>query len=411
MIERDLKVYLDKIDYYANQSVELFEQALRLYGSYTDNSSLESDFITNLRKLSGSFRMLYFEISDYTIDDLAPDPFQDLDSSFHTFISMSNNLIIFLLKLTEPDGGNHWLIKKTIEDCQKDYKKFLRFRNNPDIVAQSACRLPVSLKIDLESRLLVSISQKLKEARIICTELWLSGETNSPQLNIELVTGTAERQDLLDLALQCIKATNEDLYLLSQVKIIFISFRTTDQLYCGWVRGNKDSILSFISEGSSDNFEKLLFIYYSGDITVASQKLADLAEHSSTLNKDYEVKEILSEAARQLEVLSKRASSDSDPIIDLTLKWSFQHALLNCMLILLKVVSVTKDQDAAKKFIHLFSMFHSPDEVDTLKDYAKLFYEISDLIEVLELRYVVIPNTRNVSLVLPNISFISYSIS
>ena len=45
MIERDLKVYLDKVDYYTNQSVELFEQALRLYGLYTDNTRLESDFI------------------------------------------------------------------------------------------------------------------------------------------------------------------------------------------------------------------------------------------------------------------------------------------------------------------------------------------------------------------------------
>ena len=92
MIERDLKVYLDKVDYYTNQSVDLFEQALRLYGFYTDNSRLESDFIINLKKLSESFRTLYFEVSDYTIDDLAPDPFQDMDASFHSFISICDNL-------------------------------------------------------------------------------------------------------------------------------------------------------------------------------------------------------------------------------------------------------------------------------------------------------------------------------
>ena len=86
MIEQDLKVYLDKVDYYTNQSVELFEQALRLYGLYTDNTRLESDFIINLNKLLGSCKALYFEISDYTIDDRAPDPFQDMDTSFHSFI-------------------------------------------------------------------------------------------------------------------------------------------------------------------------------------------------------------------------------------------------------------------------------------------------------------------------------------
>lgn len=399
MIERDLNVYLDKVDYYTNQSVELFEQALRLYGLYTDNTRLESDFVINLSKLSESYRTLYFEISDYTIDDLAPDPFQDMDTSFHSFISICDNLLIYLLKLTEPDGGNHWLIKKTVEDCQKDYKKLFKFRNHPEIVALSKCRLSMSLKNDLNSRVFDSISQKLIESQITCTELWLSGETNSTQLNIELLTGSAERQDLLDLALRCIHVIKEDLSILNHAKIIFISFRTIDRLHCGWVRGSKDSILSFISEErSSENFEKLLFIYYSGDIVIAAQKLADLAEHSSSLNKDYEVKGVLIEAVKQLEVLVKRAVSDSDPIIDLTLKYSFQHALLDCMLILLKVVSVTKDQEVAEKFIYLFSMFRRPEEIDTAKDYAKLFYDIGNLIEVLKLRYVIIPNTRKVSL-------------
>jgi hypothetical protein len=220
MIEQDLKVYLDKVDYYTNQSVELFEQALRLYGLYTDNTRLESDFIINLNKLLGSCKALYFEISDYTIDDRAPDPFQDMDTSFHSFISMCDKLLTYLLKLTEPNGGNHWLIKKTVEDCQKDYKKLFKFRNHPEIIALSKCHLPMSLKNDLNSRVLDSISQKLIESQITYTELWLSGETNSTQLNIELLTGSAERQDLLDLALRCIHVIEEDLSILNHVKII-----------------------------------------------------------------------------------------------------------------------------------------------------------------------------------------------
>ena len=43
-------------------------------------------------------------------------------------------------------------------------------------------------------------------------------------------------------------------------------------------------------------------------------------------------------------------------------------------------------------------MFRRPDEIDTAKDYAKLFYDIGNLIEVLKLRYVIIPNTCKVSL-------------
>ena len=399
MIERDLKAYLDKIDLYANQSVELFEQALRLYGLYADNSRSESDFNINLRNLSQSFRALYFEVSDYTIDDLAPDPLQDMDTSFHSFISMCDNLMMFLLRLTEPDGGSHWLIKKTVEDCQKDYKKFLSFRNHPEATAISKCHIPVSLRNNLDSRILDSISQKLKESQITCADLGLSGETSSSQLNIELLTGSAERQDLVDLALRCIQAVKEDLFALSLIKVIFISFKTIDRLPCGWVRGSKDSILSFVSEGGSLNdFERLLFIYYSGDIVLAGQKLADLAEYSSSLDKDYEVKEILIEAAYQLEVLAKRATEDSDPIIDLTLKWSFHHALLNCMLILLKAVSMTRDKDVAERFTYLFSIFRRPDEIDTPKDYTKLLYDINDLIEVLKFRYVIISNTRKVSL-------------
>lgn len=399
MIEQDLKTYLDKMDCHLNNSIELIEQASRIYGKYIDDTGFEPELIIILRRLFDDFRGIYFNISDYIINDLAPDPFQDLDSSIHTFISSCDNCILLITKLTEEDGGNHWLIKKYFEDCQKDYKKLLNCRMNSDICALSNCRLPIVLKIDPDSRILLSISQKLKDSQITCIELGLSGESSSTQLNIELETSDTEKQDLLNLALQCVKTIKDDLLSLSQVKVIFISFRTSDRLHPGWIRGSKDVILTFISQYAlPDNFEKILFICYLGDVLVAAQKLDDLAEHSSSLTRDFEAKEILIEAARQLEVLVKKAASDLDPLTDLTLKWSFQRALLSCMLILLKVISVTKDQDVAKKFIHFFGMFRHPDDVDAIKDYSKLFSDICDIIEILKLRYIVIPNLRKISL-------------
>jgi predicted amidohydrolase len=399
MIEKDLKTYLDKIDNYINISIELIEQASRIYGQYIDDSGSNSEFNKKLKELSDEFKKTYFEITDYTIDDLAPDPFQDLDTSAHTFILTCDNCITFLNQLTEESKGNYWLIKKTLDDCQKDYKKLLNNRRNQHICSLSTCGLPIVLKIDPDSRILLSVYQRLEDSQITCIDLWLSGEISSIQINIELETTDIEKQDILNLALRCLKAIREDLMSLSLVKVIFISFRTSNRLHPGWIRGNKDDILSHISqEVLPDEFEKLFFICYLGDVLVAAQKLDDLAEHSSFSIRDFEAKEILIETAGHLEVLVKKAASDLDPLTDLTMKWSFQHALLSCMQILLKVISATKDQDVANRFIHFFGMFRRPDNVEALQDYSKLFSGICEIIEFLKLRYIVIPNLRKISL-------------
>ena len=417
MIEQDLRAYLVKIDSYINKSIELIEQASRIYGLYIDNSGFKPELIIKLKKLFEDFKKLYIEIIDYTIDDLAPDPFQDLDSSAHTFISVCDNCIYFLTQLNEKERGNNWLVKKNFEDCQKYFKKLLCNRKNQYICSLSACSLPVTLKIDPDSRVLLSISQRLEDSQITCIDLWLSGEINSIQLNIELETTDIEKQDILNLAMRCVKASKEDLFSLSLVKVIFISFRTSDRLIPAWVRGDKDVILSYIAQDiSPDEFEKILFICYLGDVLVAAQKLDDLAEHSSFLVRDFEAKVILIEAAKYLEVLVKKAASDLDPLTDLTLKWSFQHALLSCMLILLKVISATKDQDIANRFVHFFGMFRRPDNVEALQDYSKLFCSLCEIIEVLKLRYIVIPNLRKISLgmeinKLPRIAIVQPKIS
>jgi hypothetical protein len=398
MIEQDMKTYLDNIDFYINKSIGSLEQASGIYGRYIDDSGFKPELIINLTELFEDFRKIYFNIGDYTIEDLAPDPFQDLDSSAHTFISVCDNCIYFLTQLKE-ESGHHWLIKKNFEDCQKEYKKLLDNRRNPYICQLSNCRLPIALKIDPDSRVLLSIFQKFKNSHITCIDLWLSGDVSSIQLNIELETIDLEKQDLLNLALRCLMAIKEDLLSLDLAKVIFISFRNNDRLHIGWIRGVKDDILPFISqEVFFDGFEKLFFVCYFGDLVIAAQKLDDLAEHSSSLTRDFEVKEILIESAKNLEVFVKNAGSDLDPLTDLTLKWSFQRALLSCMLILLKVISATEDRDVAKRFIHFFDMFRRPDDVNALKDYSKLFYDICEIIQILKLRHIVIPNLRKISL-------------
>jgi len=230
-------------------------------------------------------------------------------------------------------------------------------------------------------------------------DLWLSGEINSIQLNIELVITDIEKNSLLNLAFQCANAVKEELLSLSSVKVIFISFKTTEGLHACWIRGSKDSILSFISRNANlEEFEKVLFICYLGDVLFAAQKLDDLAKHSSFITKDFEIKEVLLEAAKHLEFLAKKAASDLDSLTDLTMKWSFQSSLLSCMLVVSRVISVTKDNDIAKQFIQFFGIFHSPNDVNVSQDYLNLFHNISIIIDMLKMRYIVIPNLRKISL-------------
>ena len=121
MIETDLNNYLSKLDAYVKQSIELVETASELYGKLIDKSITKSEFADSIKNLSDDLNTIYVEIGDFSIDDLAPDPFQDLHSAFHCFISMCGNYMIFLSRLGENGNGNHWIINKTIEDIQTFY--------------------------------------------------------------------------------------------------------------------------------------------------------------------------------------------------------------------------------------------------------------------------------------------------
>jgi len=166
MIEQDLKAYLDKADIYIINSIECIEQASRFYGQYIDSSGFKPDLAIMVKELYINIGKIYYDITDYVINDLAPDPYQDLDLSIHTFISTCHNCIFFLTKLAEREEVHHWLIKKNFEDCQKEYKKLFNNRKLPDICASSSYYLPVALKIDPDSRILLSIYQRLDESKI-----------------------------------------------------------------------------------------------------------------------------------------------------------------------------------------------------------------------------------------------------
>lgn len=397
----DLPEYLKRLDAYVERFIDLIEAASNLYGEFTDRNLTEAQFSDHLDPLSDKSRELCVEIGNFVIDDLAPDSFQDLDSAFEAFTGMCDNYIMLLSDLSGNESGNHWLIKNTVNDCQEDYKKLLEYRRNPEIIAIAECLLPQALKLDPQSRVFEAMRLKLQAAGFVCTELELSGEAGRAQLNIGLVTSDTERPDLLDLAFRCLQVLNDDLSSLSRVTRIFLSFRVGNRPPYSWLRLDKEKILSLLlTHPSPEGFEEVIDekeFLYSEHLILPSQRLEDLAEHSPALTEDFAVTEALIEASEQLEII-KRASSDSNQLTDFILRWSLSHSLLNCVAILLQAASVTKDQDAAQTVINLFDMYRPPDEVHSVEDYSTLSSKVSDLVETLRFRYVVIPNVRKVSL-------------
>jgi hypothetical protein len=397
MIERDLNKYLSKLDSYINQSIELVEKASELYGKLIDGTLSGSEFIDSLKSLSHGCENIDTEVGDFSIDDLAPDPFQDLHSAFRCFIGMCGNYMIFLTRLGECRSGNHWLINNTIENIQRDYKKLIGCRNNSEVSAVSESKIPKALILNSKSRDLEAMRQTLNSEGLVYTQLELSSDADLAQLNIELVAEDSEREDLLDLAFKCFRVIENDLASLSHVKAIYIGFRIGNRKPYSWLRIDMEKILSFLSNNPTiEKFERIIEFHYFEDIIAAERVLVDLASHSSVLTGDFEVKEVLIMSSEQLEI-TKKACANPDPLADLILRWSFSQSLLSCISILLAVVSVTKDPDAARTIVNLFDMYRQPDEIDSARDYSNLLSEISDLIETLKFRYVVLPNVHKIS--------------
>lgn len=397
MIETDLNNYLTKLDSYVRQSIELVEKASELYGKLIDDSITKDEFIDILKDLSDELKRIYAEIGDFSIEVLAPDLFQDLDLAFHCYISMCDNYMLYLSRLAETGNGNHWLINNTLEDVQRDYKKLLAWRKKPEILAVSESQIPKALIFNSKSRDLEAMRQDLSDVGIVCTKLELSSGANLAQLNIELVSGDPERSVLLDLALKCFQVIKDDLASSSHVKVVFIGFRIGDRKPYSWLRIETAKILKLLSDTPLiEKFERMIEFHYVEDIISAEQIIVDLATHSSVLKGDFEVKEALTIVSEQLKITTK-ACANPDPLADLILKWSFSRSLLSCISVVIEVVSVTRDPDAARTIVSLFDMYRKPDEIDSSRDYLNLLSEISDLIEILKFRYVVIPKVRKIS--------------
>ncbi|MDF0591588.1 carbon-nitrogen hydrolase family protein [Candidatus Methanocrinis natronophilus] len=399
MIETDLNRHLSKLDAYIMQSIELVETASELYGKLIDNNITKSEFADSIKDLSDELNTIYVEItSDFSIDHLAPDPFQKLDSSFYSFISMCDNYMKYdLSRLGENGRGDHWSINKTIEGLQRDYKKLLEWRKNSEVLAVSECQIPKVIILNSKSRNFEAMRQTLRDKGFVCIKLELSSDVNLAQLNIELVTGDSERRDLVDLAFKCFQVIKDDLASLSHVKAVFMGFRIGDRKPYSWLRIETAKILKLLSNTPSiEKFERIIEFHYVEDIISAEQVLVDLATHLSALKGDFEVKEALMIVSEQLEI-TKKACANPDPLVDLIIRWSFSRSLLSCISVVLEVVSVTRDPDAARTILSLFNMYRKPDEIDSSRDYSNLLSEISDLIETLKFRYVVLPKVRKIS--------------
>jgi hypothetical protein len=397
MIETNLNNYLTKLDSFVRQSIELVEKATELYGKLIDDSITKAESIDIFKNLSDEIKKIYAEIGDFSIEVLAPDPFQDLDLAFRCFISICDNYMLYLSRLVENGNGNYWLINKTLEDVQRDYKKLLAWRKNPEVLAVFESQIPNALLLNSKSRDLEAMRQDLSDAGIFCTRLELSSDADLAQLNIELVTVDPERSALLDLAFKCFPVIKDDLASSSNVKVVFIGFRIGDRKPYSWLRIKTAKILKLLSDTPSiEEFERIIEFDYVEDIISAEQILVDLATHSSVLKGDFEVKEALTIVSEQLKIITK-ACANPDPLSDLILRWSFSRSLLSCISVVLKVVLVTRDPDAARTIISLFDMYRKPDEIDSSREYSNLLSEISELIEILKFRYVILPKVRKIS--------------
>ena len=263
MIIKDLNKYLDYLDQYVKQSIKLIEAASELYGEIIDDTLSKSEFIGRLKPISDNSKKIVFEVGDFSIEDLAPDSFQYLDSAFSCFIHMCDNYMIYLSRLAENGSGNHWLINKTIEDIQHDYKKLFECRKSPEVSAISECRLPKALILNSKSRGLEAMRQTLNEEGFVCTKLELSSDEDLAQLNIELVAKDIEREDLLDLAFKCFQIIDDDLASLSHVKAVYIGFRIGNQNPYSWLRIDAEKIHQIIiNDISIEEFERIIEFHY-----------------------------------------------------------------------------------------------------------------------------------------------------
>ncbi len=401
-IDKDhLSNYLEKLDSCIKNTIIHIEKTSYAFDNLVDMTFSYSQFNQSLKVLLDGFNKIYFEDRNLGISELDPDLFQELDLSFSYFISSCHSVFSYLYNSDEANLRNYWYINSIFKDCKIKYEDILKYRRNPEVETIAICKLPRAIILGVYSRNLSAMNQKLKRSKIEVTKLELSGNSDSPQLEIELSALDNKKESLYSLALECLQLIKDELSIMNNINNILIAFQIEERPRNTWLRVSKSSVLNLLSKKTTvDEFMKSIpEFYYVDDFIKSSMIIKDLADNSSQLNKDYEIIEVLKEAFDQLEVIKNKAKEcDSNDLVALMLEYYFPAALLDIIRIMLNVILITNDHNAKQKIVKLLKMFHLPNQVKIKKDYLSIYLEMKELMKALEFRYVVIKNVKPVNI-------------
>ena len=155
------------------------------------------------------------------------------------------------------------------------------------------------------------------------SKLDLSGNSSSPQLEIELLSNNNDKIYLFRLAFECLQSIEEEISIMDNIDNILIAYQIEDRPRNTWMRIRRNLVLELLSKKvNEDEFIKRIpEFYYMDDLVKSSNIIKNLADYSLKLDKDYEIVEVLKEAFDQMEIISNKATrSNSNDLITLVLE-------------------------------------------------------------------------------------------
>ena len=400
-IDRDrLTNYLERLDLCVENTITLIEETSSAFDKMIDGTLSFPNFVHSLQTLFDNFNKVYFEDKNIAVDELDPDPIQDLDIEVGMFVSICHSTFIYLYNSDKNNLTNYWYINTIFKDCRIKYEEILKRRRHPEVETIAECKLPSAIILGLESRNLLAIDYKLKKSNYNVTKLELSGNSTSPQLEIELTTNDNNKNSLLKLAFETIQLIEDELARMNNIINIIIAFKIEDRPRNTWLQISRSAVLSLLAkEADIDNFIEIVpFFFYVDDLIKASTTIKDLADNSHEIDKDYEIMEILKEAFDQFDIIKNRAINDeSNGLVVFMLENILPLSLLDLIRLMLNVISITGDFDVTQKMIKLIGMFHLHGHVNIKKDYLDIYREMNELMESLEFRYIIINNVKPIN--------------
>ena len=391
---------LGKLDLCIENTISLIEKTSSAFDKLADTGFSNTSYVQYLKMFFDEFNKIYFEDRNIGINEFDPDSFQDLDIAFGYFIGTCHSVFNYLYTSDESTLKNYWYINKIFKDCIIKYEGVLECRRNPEIERIAKCGLPRAIIIGSCSRNLLAIKQKLKKSNLEPSKLDLSGNSSSPQLEIELLSNNNDKIYLFRLAFECLQSIEEEISIMDNIDHILIAYRIEDRPRNTWMRIRRNLVLELLSKKvNEDEFIKRIpEFYYMDDLVKSSNIIKNLADYSLKLDKDYEIVEVLKEAFDQMEIISNKATrSNSNDLITLVLENYFPQALLDIIRIMLNVIAITDDYDVKQRMIKISGMFHLPDQVNIKIDYQKIYFEMKELMDVLEFRYIIIKNVEPIN--------------